>query len=162
MIERDLLKKSILKNRRDIAKESPFIKGGKGVIFYMELKHMKIYYNPKLKQLARNLRNHSTLAEVLLWVRLKGRQRMGYQFSRQKPIGNYIVDFYGSKLKLVIEIDGESHFRKEKSDAEKQTFLESIGLTVLRFDDDQVKQDMERMNNALIGISGKRLMYSQP
>ncbi|MCH7763766.1 MAG: endonuclease domain-containing protein [Candidatus Marinimicrobia bacterium] len=104
---------------------------------------MKIYYNPKLKQLARNLRNHSTLSEVLLWVRLKGRQRLGYQFSRQKPIGNYIVDFFCSKLKLVIEIDGESHFENEKSDAERQAFLESIGLTVLRFDNDQVKQYLD-------------------
>ena len=104
---------------------------------------MKIYYNPKLKQLARNLRNHSTLSEVLLWVRLKGRQRLGFKFSRQKPIGNYIVDFFCLKLKLVIEIDGESHFENEKSDAEKQAFLEFIGLTVLRFDDDQVKQDLD-------------------
>ncbi|MCH7733073.1 MAG: endonuclease domain-containing protein [Candidatus Marinimicrobia bacterium] len=104
---------------------------------------MKIHYNPKLKQLARNLRNNSTLSEVLLWIQLKGRQRMGYQFSRQKPIGNYIVDFYSSKLKLVIEVDGESHYKKEKKDAEKQEFLESIGLVVLRFDDNQVKQDLD-------------------
>ena len=53
---------------------------------------MKIYYNPKLKQLSRNLRNNSTLAEVLLWDKLKKRQVYGYQFMRQKPIGNYIVD----------------------------------------------------------------------
>jgi len=104
---------------------------------------MKITYNPKLKQLSRNLRNHSTLSEVLLWVRLKSRQRLGFQFSRQKPIGNYIADFYCSKLKLVIEIDGESHYGNEKKDKTRQAFLESLGLTVLRFDDDQVKKDMD-------------------
>jgi len=68
---------------------------------------------------------------------------LGFQFSRQKPIGNYIADFYCSKLKLVIEIDGESHFGNEKKDKTRQAFLESLGLTVLRFDDDQVKKDMD-------------------
>ena len=50
---------------------------------------MKIYYNPKLKYLARKLRNNSTLSEVLLWEELKARKMKGYQFIRQKPIGNY-------------------------------------------------------------------------
>ncbi len=77
---------------------------------------MRIYYNPKLKQLARNLRNHSTLSEVLLWNQLKRRQMMGYQFYRQRPIGNYIVDFFCPKLNLVIEIDGESHLDKNERD----------------------------------------------
>ena len=53
-----------------------------------------ISYNPKLKQLAKNLRNNSTLAEVLLWQNLKGKKMKGYDFHRQKPIGNYIVDFF--------------------------------------------------------------------
>ncbi|MBC8215428.1 MAG: endonuclease domain-containing protein [Candidatus Marinimicrobia bacterium] len=104
---------------------------------------MKIYYNPKLKQLARNLRNNSTLAEVLLWVRLKGKQMMGYRFMRQKPIGEYIVDFFCSKLSLVIEVDGESHYKKERQDLKRQEYLESIGLTVLRFDNDQIKEGLD-------------------
>jgi len=70
---------------------------------------MKIRYNSKLKQLARNLRNNSTLSEVLLWNELKARKVKGLRFMRQKPIGHYIVDFYCSKLKLAIEIDGDSH-----------------------------------------------------
>ena len=68
---------------------------------------------------------------------------MGYQFMRQKPIGNYIVDFYCSKLKLVIEIDGESHVDKEKKDEERQLWLESIGLNVLRFSDLGVKKNVD-------------------
>ena len=64
---------------------------------------MKILYNPGLKQRARELRNQGILSEVLLWNQLKGRKIYGYQFMRQKPIGEYIVDFYCSKLKLVIE-----------------------------------------------------------
>ncbi len=75
---------------------------------------MKFYYNPKLKQLSRNLRNNSTLAEVLLWNELKARKIFGFQFMRQKPIGDFIVDFFCSKLKLVLEVDGNSHNGKEK------------------------------------------------
>ena len=98
--------------------------------------------NPKLKQLARNLRNNSTLVEVLLWNCLKQRQVQGYQFMRQKPIGNYIVDFFCSKLKLVIEVDGESHYKRDQQDQLRQQYLESLGLTVLRFDNDQIKLDL--------------------
>ena len=72
---------------------------------------MKIYYNPKLKKLARNLRNNMTLPEVILWNQLKGR-KLGFDFHRQKPIDNYIVDFFCSKLKLIIEVDGNIHIDK--------------------------------------------------
>ncbi|MEW6618406.1 MAG: DUF559 domain-containing protein, partial [bacterium] len=65
---------------------------------------MKIHYNPKLKTYARELRKQGVLSEVLLWKYLRSRKMNGYQFMRQKPIGEYIVDFYCSKLKLVIEI----------------------------------------------------------
>ena len=57
---------------------------------------MKIYYDPKLKKLARELRNNSTLAEIMLWNEIKGRRLRGYQFMRQKPIEKYIVDFFCS------------------------------------------------------------------
>ena len=103
---------------------------------------MKIYYNPKLKKLARQLRNNSTLAEVLLWNQLKARKMKGYQFMRQKPIGNYIVDFFCSKLKLVIEIDGASHQNKKAYDTKRQKWLEALGLSFLRFYDRDVKQNM--------------------
>ena len=89
---------------------------------------MLIHYNPKLKQLARNLRNNSSISEIRFWNQVKGKQMKGYQFLRQKPIGNYIVDFFCSKLHLVIEIDGESHLGQEKADMKKQHYLESIGL----------------------------------
>jgi very-short-patch-repair endonuclease len=66
----------------------------------------------------------------------------GYQFMRQKPIGNYIVDFFCSKLKLVIEIDGESHSGKQEYDFKRQKELEALGLSFLRFYDRDVKQNM--------------------
>ena len=106
---------------------------------------MRIYYNPKLKQLARNLRKKSTLSEVLFWNEIKGSKINGLQFMRQKPIGNYIVDFYCSKLKLAIEIDGESHGYKksEKRDKEKDRYLSSLGIHVIRYEDFIVKKDID-------------------
>ena len=112
---------------------------------------MKIHYNPKLKTLARNLRKNSTLSEVLLWNQLKGRRIKGYQFMRQKPIDNFIVDFYSSKLKLVIEIDGVSHIEKSFMDKKRQNKLEALGLTVLRFSDLDVKKNM----NGVLQVIGR-------
>ena len=103
---------------------------------------MKIHYNLKLKKLARELRNNSTLAEVLLWNQIKARKLKGYRFMRQKPIGNYIVDFFCSKLKLVIEIDGQSHDGKIENDQIRQKKLEALGLSFLRFYDRDVKKNM--------------------
>jgi very-short-patch-repair endonuclease len=71
-----------------------------------------LHYDQNLKQRAREPRKNSTLAEVLLWNQLKRRKMLGYSFLRQRPILNYIVDFYCPKLKLVIEIDGDSHRAK--------------------------------------------------
>lgn len=103
---------------------------------------MKVYYNPKLKKLSRELRKKGTLSEVLLWNMVKGRKIKGYQFMRQKPIGNYIVDFFCSKLKLVIEIDGISHNEKDKSDQIRRRNLEALGLSVLRFYEWDVKENI--------------------
>ena len=103
---------------------------------------MKIHYNPKLKTLSRELRKKGTLSEVLLWNKLKARKIKGYQFMRQKPIDNYIVDFFCSKLKLVIEIDGISHNDKSEKDQIRQQKLESLGLSVLRFYEWDVKKDI--------------------
>ena len=103
---------------------------------------MKIYYNPKLKARARELRNNSTLSEVLLWNQLKARKMKGYQFMRQKPIGKYIVDFFCSKLRLVIEIDGDSHIDKVEYDKKRQQELKAIGFYFLRFSDLDVKSNL--------------------
>ena len=112
---------------------------------------MKIRYNPKLKAHARELRKQGILSEVLLREHLKGRKMSGYQFMRQKPVGDYIVDFYCSKLKLVIEIDGESRDGRFPYDMERQRVLESAGLTVLRFNDSDVKKDTDNVFMAIEG-----------
>lgn len=101
-------------------------------------------YNKNLKDFSRELRSHSTLAEVLLWQKLRASQFRGYSFNRQKPLGNYIVDFYCRKLNLVIEIDGDSHFYAESvvEDFDRQRILEGMGLSFLRFLDVEVKKSM--------------------
>jgi len=100
---------------------------------------MKLYYNKNLKELARQLRKRGTNSEVQLWKCLRKKQ-LGYDFHRQKPIGNYIVDFYCPCLKLAIELDGYSHqFDKtRKKDKDKEEYLTKLGIKVLRFTDEQV------------------------
>ena len=66
------------------------------------------------------LRKNMTLSEVLLWLELKGKKMMRYDFHRQKPTGDYIVDFYFPALELIIEIDGDSHIDKYKEDLVRQ------------------------------------------
>jgi len=100
-------------------------------------------YNPMLKGRARELRKNSTLSEVLLWRHLKGRQMLGYDFDRQKPIGNFIVDFFCNELMLTIEIDGDSHNSKVDQDIERQKRLEGLGVRFLRFTDQEIKQNIE-------------------
>jgi len=100
-----------------------------------------IPYNPELKLLARQLRKHSTLPEVLLWQNIKQRA-YGVQFHRQVPMLNYIVDFYCHEIGLAIEIDGASHDHSVLYDGKRQGELEAYGVTFLRFSNEDVKQNM--------------------
>ncbi|GIW64813.1 MAG: hypothetical protein KatS3mg092_0746 [Patescibacteria group bacterium] len=102
-------------------------------------------YNPKLKKLASQLRNKSTPSEILLWKYLKGKQRLGYDFHRQKPIKNYIVDFFCPKLNLAIEIDGISHEYKFYKDKNRQIELEKNGIKFLRFQSKDVLTNIENV-----------------
>ncbi|WP_431161576.1 endonuclease domain-containing protein [Flagellimonas beolgyonensis] len=108
---------------------------------------MIVKYNPKLKELARQLRRNATKSEVLLWQKLKTNQILGYDFHRQKPIDEYIVDFFCNKLRLAIEVDGYSHEILEvwENDVIKTRRLNELGICVLRFSDDQVFNDLENV-----------------
>jgi len=118
----------------------------------------KIYYNLKLKELAQQLRNNSTKSEIKLWNYLKGKQLKGYDFHRQKPINDYIVDFFCNKLKLVIEIDGYAHSFEEtfERDRKKVKRLNELGLTVLRFSDEDVLNNIEGVLSVILMITEKR------
>lgn len=100
--------------------------------------------------LARKLRNNMTLGEVLLWNEIKNK-RLGYRFSRQIPIDEFIVDFYSKDLRLAIEVDGESHYYDDQptKDEIRQKRLESLGVRFLRFDDLDVKTDINWVVNEI-------------
>ena len=100
---------------------------------------MKLY-NKNLKKASRDLRNNMTNAEKLLWSRLRNKQILGLQFYRQKPILNFIVDFYCPAANLVIECDGGQHYTEEglEADRVRDETLAQLGLKVLRFDNRQV------------------------
>lgn len=112
---------------------------------------MKIYYNPKLKELARQLRNNSTKSEIKLWTYLKRNQIYDYDFHRQKPIDEYIVDFFCNTLKLAIECDGYSHEILEvyEKDVMKTKRLNELGVHVLRFSDHQIMNDIDNVLRAI-------------
>ncbi len=76
-----------------------------------------------------------TDAERHLWAKIRMKQLKGYQFYRQKPIGDYIVDFFCPRAKLVIEVDGSQHFSDEMTEYDRirNEYLSSLGLRVLRF-----------------------------
>lgn len=78
------------------------------------MKRKIIPYQPYLKELARTLRNASSLGEVLLWKELRSKKMHGFDFHRQKPLLNYIVDFYCYELDLVIEVDRYIILMREK------------------------------------------------
>ena len=98
----------------------------------------EIPYNLTLKDRAKEMRNNSTKGEIKFWCELLRNKQTGYQFYRQKIIGHYIVDFYCAKLKLVVEIDGISHMQKKEYDEHRNAILESFGLKVLHFNDQDV------------------------
>ena len=110
-----------------------------------------IPYNPILKEFARQLRNNSTETEIYLWLKLKGKQMYGYDFHRQKPIDNFIVDFFCHELMLAIEVDGYSHEFLEvyNKDTIKEKRLNDLGIEVLRFSDEEVLKDMENVLRAI-------------
>jgi len=101
-------------------------------------------YNNNLTALARENRSNPTKAETKIWCEiLRMRQFAQFKFLRQKPIGGYIVDFYCSELRLVIEIDGDSHAETVEYDLERTKFLNALGLQVIRYTNDEIIRNIE-------------------
>ena len=110
------------------------------------------YYNNNLLQKARDLRNSMTKAEACLWKYvLKSKKMYGLQFTRQRPVLDYIVDFMCKDLLLIIEVDGISHQFDdiERKDRVRQQRLEQIGFTVLRFQDSEILNNMGSVINSI-------------
>lgn len=100
-----------------------------------------IPYNSKLKVYARQLRTNSTLSEVLLWQKIKGKA-LGVEFHRQVPINEFIVDFYCHEIQLAIEIDGSSHDNKYDYDCRRQGILETKGVKFIRFTNSEITKEL--------------------
>ena len=90
-----------------------------------------------IKDARKELLEHPTHAEIILWKYLKNKQT-GYKFRRQHVIGKYIVDFVCLPKKLVIEVDGKIHLKQQEDDAIRTTDLNSLGFRVIRFKNEDV------------------------
>ena len=102
-----------------------------------------IPYNPILRDYAKKLRKQGVLSEVLLWKKIQ-KKTLGVEFHRQVPIDNYIVDFYCHEIMLAIEVDGDSHLDPDVqiNDVIRQEKLEKLGVKFIRFNDLDVKKNM--------------------
>jgi very-short-patch-repair endonuclease len=102
-------------------------------------------YNKDLLLRSRELRNNMIDTERALWSKLRRKQLKGYQFYRQKIIGNYIVDFYCPKARLVVEVDGAQHYSEEMLEVDKQRddYLRGNALTVIRFSNLEVRKSLD-------------------
>ncbi len=121
-------------------------------------------YNKNLKQHSKQLRENMTDAERRLWARVRMRQLKGYQFYRQKPIGDYIVDFYCPGAKLAIEIDGSYHLAGEtiEYDRIRDDYLSSLGLRVLRFSNRDVLRNIEAVVKRIVEKMEAKIPLSPP
>ena len=114
---------------------------------------MKFIFNqPELKTRRRDLRNAMPKPEQVLWYYLKGKNIRGYKFRRQYSVGNYILDFYCPKIKLAIEIDGDSHFtpRAATHDQLRAKFLRQYSIQVLRFTNTDITKNIEPVVNKIL------------
>ncbi|MFM7220710.1 MAG: endonuclease domain-containing protein [Nodosilinea sp.] len=110
----------------------------------------QIFNKAEYKPRRQALRGKMTEPEKKLWQILRG-QQMGVKFRRQHGIGHYIADFYCPELKLVIEVDGDSHKSAEAQvyDAIRHDFMASLGITTLRFTNDEVMNHIEGVHQHL-------------
>lgn len=118
---------------------------------------MRLHKRPALKPIRRDLRRHATAAESKLWKLLRRRQLAGLRFRRQHSIGPYVVDFYCPEVRLVVELDGAVHDDPLRAayDAARESYLEGLGLRVLRFGNERVMRQADLVLDA-IAEAGQR------
>ena len=102
---------------------------------------------------ARNLRRQSTDAERLLWRHLRDRELAGLKFRRQRPLGNFIVDFVCLEQRLIVEVDGGQHATQRQKDAHREAFLKRQGYRVLRFWNNEVLSNTEGVLEEIVRAS---------
>ena len=107
--------------------------------------------HPTIRKFARELRQPQTPAEATLWRHLRNKN-LEYKFRRQHPIESFIIDFYCAKAKLLIEIDGETHFQKAQIeyDQARTEHLERLGYKVIRFTNDDIRYNLNIVISKII------------
>ena len=109
------------------------------------------HYNPNLKEFARELRSTSvSKAEKRIWKSLLSREQLNERFLRQRPIKNFIVDFFCPKLGLIIEIDGSSHLSKGEYDFYREQKLKLLGYTIIRFQEGEVMNQLDDVKDQIV------------
>ena len=112
---------------------------------------------PGKTQMARTMRRKPTRAEAMLWYRLRGNRLAGFHFRRQQVIDDYIVDFYCSKPRIVVELDGESHVTTADYDRERDRVISQHGLKILRFSNVEMIRTPEKVLEEIKRVAIERL-----
>lgn len=124
----------------------------------------KLYPTPAQRQFARYWRVEQTDCESYVWQKLRARQLLGLKFRRQHPCPPFVLDFYCVALKLAIELDGSQHFTAEQLayDRRRTYHLQSLGITMLRFDNQQVLEEMNGVLEEVHRVAGQMLEAPSP
>ena len=112
---------------------------------------MKLSNDPFNKSFRQQLRRESTPTEKMLWNRIRNKQINGLKFRQQHGFGNYIMDFYCPTIRLCIEVDGDVHNTDEAKEygEERTSFLNQYGIKVMRFKNDEIEDDIEKVINKI-------------
>ena len=119
------------------------------VVIEVKTKKYHLKYRDSLTWAAKNNRKNETESEKILWNRLLRKKYLGYKFTRQKPIGRFIADFYCSELSLIIEVDGSSHLIKKERDILRDKYLNCCGIKTLRLNNNDVLNDLEKVEKII-------------
>ncbi|OGY36119.1 MAG: hypothetical protein A3E36_00860 [Candidatus Andersenbacteria bacterium RIFCSPHIGHO2_12_FULL_45_11b] len=112
----------------------------------------QVYTRKDIKPTRSALRKRMTAPELVFWTAIRSRKLKGYKFRRQYSTGRYIIDFYCPKVRLGVEIDGDSHFtnNQKQYDALRQEYINALGIKILRYTNDEI---MKNLNGVLEDIS---------
>jgi very-short-patch-repair endonuclease len=104
------------------------------------------------------MRHESTLEENFLWQRLRNRKILGLKFRRQHTIDRFILDFYCSEVCLAIEVEGSIHQYTQEQDFVRREYLETVGLKVLRFTNEEINKNLDRVVEKIATVTKERLI----
>jgi very-short-patch-repair endonuclease len=121
------------------------------VFSFLAMRKNQVHNQPVLKETRRILRANLTAAEAVMWKALRGSQVAGRKFRRQHSVGPYVLDFYCPQEHLAVELDGHGHFTPsgQAYDADRDAYLNSLGIRVLRFENRFVFSDLESILHAI-------------